>query len=325
MKHDYGDASRAYSYEYSSYYASLLEMGHEVILFDFMGELRQHGKNEMNQMLIEVAAKLKPQVTIFHLYTDQFLTETISALKKHTTTLSIFHDDTWRKEYFLQWAPLFDFSTTPDTFSLRKYKTLGMRNVLLFPYGCSQARYKKLNLQKEIDVSFVGRWHPYRQWLIKRLEKAGIKVKAFGPGWQGGMIDHDEMIRVFNQSKINLNLSNSASWDIRYLISSPRAILDRVRSKKNVEQLKARHFEINSCGGFQLSYYVTGLEQHYLIGDEIAVYDDADDLIEKALFYLKNEDVRDTIADSGYRRTVADHAFKKRFAEIFSAMGLNND
>lgn len=324
MQYDYGNSSGGHSYEYANYYTSLAQMGHEVVLFDYMSQIQKHGKQRMNAMLLEMAREIRPNLAIFHLYTDQFDVETIEHLRSHTITLSIFHDDTWREKYTIFWAAHFDFFTTPDSFSLRKYHALGLNQVLFFPYGCNEILYRKMDLPKVHDVSFVGRWHPYRQWLVNRIKKAGISIEARGPGWKGGMVDHDEMVKLFNQSKINLNLSNSASWDARYLCTSPSALIDRVRSRKVIEQLKARHFEINGCGGFQLSYYVAGLEKLYLIGEEIAIYGAPEDLIEKIRYYLQNEDIRESIAGAGYKRTLSEHTFSNRFTELFDSMGLKS-
>jgi spore maturation protein CgeB len=130
------------------------------------------------------------------------------------------------------------------------------------------------------------------------------------------------MVALFNESRVNLNMSNSASWDARYLVSSPRALLNRMRSPKTVEQLKARHFEINGCGAFQLSYYVEGLERHYEIGREVAVYLDPDDLVQKVALYLADEVLRKSIAEAGHTRTVTDHTFEVRFRHVFGRMGL---
>ena len=324
MQHDYGDPSKGHSYEYTNYHSSLVLMGHDVVLFDFMSELHRHGKNKMNEKLVSLVKEIQPDLAMFHLYTDQFDVGTIRELQNHTITLSIFHDDAWREEYANYWAPHFNCFTTPDSFSLRKYLALGLEGVLFFPYGCNESLYQRMDVAKEYDVSFVGRWHPYRQWLVNRIRKAGLSINARGPGWTGGMVDHDEMVRIFNQSRINLNFSNSASWDVRYLCSSPRALIDRLRSKKVTEQLKGRHFEINGCGGFQLSYYVEGLEKLYSIGDEIATYGSPEDMVEKIWFYLKHEDVREAVAASGYQRTLLEHTFSRRFADLFSAMGLKN-
>jgi spore maturation protein CgeB len=324
MKHDYGNPKGGYSYEYINYFQSLIQMGHEVILFDFMSLTIAHGKNKMNQLLLDEVLFVKPDVAIFHLYTDQFDTDTINKLRKLTKTLSIFHDDTWRIDFTNYWVKYFDYSTTPDYFSYLDCQLNGFSNILFFPYGFSQITYARLNLKKKYDVSFIGRWHPYRQWIINHIRKAGISVNAVGPGWNSGMLDHNQMVALICQSKINLNISNSSSWDIRYLLTSFRGLLNNFRSKKTVEQIKGRHFEINGCGGFQLTNYVGGLENHYLIGHEIAVYGSPEDLIDKIKFYLKHDAIRDVIAKTGYLRTISDHTFARRFQEIFKLMGLEN-
>ena len=131
------------------------------------------------------------------------------------------------------------------------------------------------------------------------------------------------MVQIFNESKINLNFSNSTSWDIRYLLSSPRALLNSLRSPKTIEQIKARHFEISSCGAFQLSYYVEGLERQYVIGEEIAIYLDQEDLIQKVKFYLNNDSLREKIAERAYHRSLRQHTFERRFNEVFQRMGLH--
>ena len=135
------------------------------------------------------------------------------------------------------------------------------------------------------------------------------------------------MIQVFNQSKINLNLSNCVSWDLRYLASSPRAVRNTLasvlkRDRKTLEQVKGRHFEINACGSFQLSYYVEGLERCYQIGEEIAIYASPGELVEKIRHYLKYQNERETIAQRGYRRTLTEHTMEKRLAAIFEAVRL---
>lgn len=216
----------------------------------------------------------------------------------------------------------FDFFTTPDYFGERKYELLGFKNSIHFPFGCNENIYHKINIEKEYDLSFVGAWHPHREWLINRLKKCGFSVKVAGYGWPGGTVDHQEMVKIFNKSCINLNLSNSINWDVRYLTSSLRGIVNTFRSPKNSEQIKARHFEINGCGGFQLTYYVEGLEKYYEIGKELDVYLNADDLEKKVSFYLRNQDLIEEISSAGLNRTLRDHLFKDRFNNLFAKMGL---
>lgn len=324
MQYDYGEPSRGYSYEYFNFFLSLKALGHDVTLFDYMGELKALGKRGMNHKLLRIVTQVRPDVAMFSLYTDQFEPETVEQLRQQTRTLCFFHDDTWRVEFSRFWARHFDFFTTPDVYGVKKYEELGLPNAINFPFGCNETLYRKMDVEKKYDVSFVGAWHPYREWLIKRLRSEGVTVHAVGYRWPGGIVAHEEMVTIFNQSRINLNISNSASWDARYLASSPRALLNRIRSPKSVEQIKARHFEINGCGAFQLSYYVEGLERHYTIGDEIGVYLDPDDLLNKVRYYLANNAQRERVAAAGYQRTLAEHTFRSRFEHVFARMGLTH-
>lgn len=322
MLHTYGDPRREFSFEYFNFYQVLAEMGHEVELFDYMGELRAHGKGGMNRKLLEMVRRWCPAVVVFSLYTDQFEPGTISALREHTKTFCFFHDDTWRVEYSRFWARHFDFFSTPDMHGEIKYREIGLSQAIYFPFGCNEKISRKLDVPKRHDVSFVGGWHPWRQWLIDRIRKAGIKVEVAGYRWPNGEVNQEGMVRLFNESRINLNLSNSASWDVRYLMSSPRAVLNRIRSEKNIEQMKARIFEVSGCGAFQLSYFVEGLANCYEIDREIAVYADADDLIDKIRFYLAHDELCETMAAAAYERTLCEHTFKQRFQGVFQRMGL---
>jgi spore maturation protein CgeB len=322
MLHTYGDPKREYSFEYFNFYQVLGQMGYEVELFDYMTEMQVLGKSGMNQKMLARVREWQPTATVFSLYTDQFEAETINALRSHTKTFCFFHDDTWRVEYSRYWAQHFDYFSTPDLHGETKYREIGLSNAIYFPFGCNEEIFRKLEVPKKYDVSFVGGWHPYREWLIEQIRKAGVSVEVVGYRWPKGEIDQEGMVRLFNESRINLNLSNSASWDLRYLASSPRAFINRLRSKKNIEQMKARIFEVNGCGTFQLSYYVEGLANCYDIDREIGVYTDMDDLLEKVKFYLTHEALRESIASAAHKRTVNDHSYVQRFQTVFQRMGL---
>lgn len=323
MEYDYGQPERGRSYEYFNFLGSL-KAQHDVVLFDYMQEIQVSGKATMNRRLVDTARDGKFDVAVFSLYTDQLEHAAVDEVRRNTKTLCFFHDDTWRRDFVLEWAPHFDFFSSSDPECKNKYTRAGLPHVIHFPFGANERLYRPLGLSKCHDVSFVGGWHPARDWLISRVRKAGINVAVAGHGWPNGIIEHEQMVRMFNETRINLNLSNSRSWDIRMLSAIPIQGLRQLRSAKTSEQIKARHFEINSCGAFQLSYYVDGLELAYAPGKEIGVYLDPDDLIEKIRYYLADADLRECIATSGLARTLAEHTFQKRFDRVFCEMGLSD-
>lgn len=329
-----GIKSRGFSYEYYNLFQSLERVVNPVIVFDFMEVLRQRGREQMNQNLLETVKHERPDVTIVVPYTDQFLPEVIDEIKSHTITLAYFFDDMWRIEYARFWAGHFTFITTSDVNGVQKFREAGYDNVIYSPFACNHRIFVKKDLPKKYDVSFVGQYHPHRAWYLRQLKRAGIVAQVWGAGWGTERLNQDDMVNVFNQSRINLNLSNCVSWDMRYLLTLDRPVKETLRAWRGAyrglrypdskvrEQVKGRHFEINACGNFQLSYYVEGLERYYRIGDEIALYASPEELAEKVCYYLKHEDEREVVAQRGYERTLREHTMEQRFRELFERIGL---
>ena len=180
------------------------------------------------------------------------------------------------------------------------------------PFGFNSELFIKKNLPFKYDVSFVGGYSAYRKWLLDRLKSEGIRVEVFGRNWGKGVqwLSYPEMVDVFNQSRINLNLSNGVYNGAGYLLwalKSPKALKNIIRTKKDREQVKGRHFEINACGGFQISYFVPGLNDVYQIEKEIVCFDNPSTLTELINFYLRNENARQEIAENGYKRSQIQH------------------
>jgi spore maturation protein CgeB len=322
MQFDYGDSRRAESYEYNHFLPSLKRLTEHVDFFDYMQLQKDLGTAQMNLKLLNLVKENDYTVAIISLYTDQLHPDTIQELRKYTTTLCFFHDDTWRREFVREWAPRFDWFTSSDAMCKSKYAAMGLTHVIYFPFGVNEQVYKPHGLEFIHDVSFVGQWHPHRAWMIQQIKRAGIAVYARGHGWPEGALPVEEVARVFSQSRINLNLSNCSSWDARYLLSSVRAIKDTLRSKKVYEQIKGRHFEIPACGGLQLSYYVDGLDACYQPGKQILFYSGVEDLIDKIGFYLKDPDQCSAIRSQAYHHTLEKHTYAQRFKETFTQMRL---
>jgi len=322
MKYDYGDPKRGLSYEWNHFYLGLENYVDTVQFFDFYSQYEDLGQEGMQSALAEMITLEKPDITIFSLYTNQFSSQFIRCLQGLTKTLCFFHDDGWRKEFAAKWAPCFDAFTTTDPAGVRKYSRVGLGHAVFVPFGVNESLFcPDSTVEKNIDISFVGAWHPYREWLISRLQQKGFDVEVYGYRWPNGMLTEGEMVNVFQRSKISINMTNCPSWDIRYLFSSPRALLNRVRSPKTYEQIKGRHFEIPACGSLQLSYYVDGLEKVFELGEEIVIYQTPEDLEEKVFRYLNDDEELARVTHNGLNRVSNDHAYGQRFMQVFKSLG----
>lgn len=336
QKYDYGDSDRGLSFEYENFYSTLIGMGHEVEYFDFYSKANEIGRDKMNNELEKMIYDKKPELLFCCLFNDELDKEMILGITKNTNTVTYnwFFDDQWRFDNFSRyWAPAFNWVSTTDPVSVEKYKQLGYKNVIKIQYGFNNFVYKKYDLPKIYDVAFVGQLHGTRKNFINWLLKKGINVETFGFGTRNGHIDQEQMIKIFNQSKINLcfmNLARDPNWKgflkIFFKKDNNKIVFDfgnivsnfKFFLSKQLLQVKARNFEIPGAGGFILTNYSSELSNFFDTGNEIAVFKNKRDLLKKIRYYLANDKEREDIAIRGYRRSIKNHTYEKRFNDIFN-------
>ena len=294
---------------------SFEELGHIVECFfydDYLSNTVQ-----LQEDLKKFADEVSPDVIFFSLFLDQFEVNTLEYLKDRYTTINWFGDDQWRFENFTsKYALHFTYCVTTDKYSVPKYKKLGQNNIIYSQWAAINTHKVPEFKGYKYDVSFVGGFHPYRKWFIETLQKRGIEVVAFGNGWENGALSAEEMNELFVSSKINLNIGNSNSFDIRYLTSHWKALPLLFKSKKNASQIKARNFEIPYFNGFQLTDYTPSIENYFNLGKEIVCYSDVDEAELLIRYYLENEEERENIKDDAHNRALNEHGYINRLRDV---------
>ncbi len=358
-KYDYGKPEQGYSFEHHNFYDFFERSGHSIVYFDTLSLLEELGKEAMNRRLLETAKAGQADIMFTVLFTDELDQAVVRRISEETNTVTLnwFCDDHWRFDnYSRHWAPCFNWVVTTAKSAVPKYVRLPYPHAIKSQWGCNHLLYQKLDLPMEYDVSFVGQPHGNRRDVIRVLQNNGIKVHTFGAGWRSGRVSQDMMIRIFNQSRINLNLSNasvSSDGDAPRLnphLERVRRTLDHVPfggqvkklgaallalapAKSSVEsvnainyfeQIKGRNFEVPGCGGFMLTGKADDLENYYQFGKEIVCFEDIHDLIDKIRYYLAHEEERAAIARAGYERTLREHTYTHRFEAIFKEMNLTH-
>ncbi|MEK7631995.1 MAG: glycosyltransferase [Patescibacteria group bacterium] len=318
LKDDYGKPERGPGGEYIYFYSALETLCQTVQLFDVGPFLKQ--PDLLREKLLKAIDEFKPDLVFFSIFLDECTPELLDTIRARTKTANWFPDDQWRFNiYSKHYGKHFSTVITTDPYVLKKYTNTGCSDVLLSQFAIKvPIQAPTTPITYKYDVSFIGVATTYRTWLISELRKRGIEVSTFGTGWPNGRVPYEKMPETFCQTKINLNISNSKNYDIRYVLSSIHNFQDFRRTKKNKEQIKGRHFEICGGYGFQLTNYVEFLEDYFTIGKEIAVYNTIDDMTEKIKFYLENEDLRETIVRQGYERVAKDHTYVQRFKDILN-------
>ena len=296
--------NRGLGFEENNFLNSLVDMGHHIIRLNYPKD----GKSGrvISEMMLDCVTRYSPDLLFTVLGRNELSKKAVEEIstKTDTITLNWFCDDHWRFESFSKyWAPVFNWVVTTAKSALPKYEEIGYRNVIYAQWACNHFLYRRLDYPRIHNVTFVGQAHGNRRQIIEELRRNGVDVKTWGKGWKNGRLSQVGMIKVFNQSKINLNLSAA--------------------SVGGVDQIKGRDFEIPGCGGL----IITGaprdeISQYYDIGKEIVHYESTQDLIDKIKYYLSHDDEREAIAEAGYIKTLNEHTYERRFNDIFRKIGL---
>jgi len=308
MAYDYGDMQRGYSFEYRNFQLPLesycRKQDWAFATYDFVVRGNALGIDAMSEELYETVRKEEPDAifaVLFDFGKDPHLSVFARIRALGIPLIHWFCDDHWRFEkYSSLVAPHFDYVCTTAGSALEKYAKAGLGNrVIKTQWACNHEMYKPYAVARDIPMSFVGQPHGDRIEVISRLQKAGVRVDVFGFGWKDRpRVPFHQMVRLFSRSRINLNLSNSST-----LIG---------------QQIKGRNFEVPGCGGFLLTSNADNLDAYFKPGEEIAVFASQEELIEKAKYYAAHPEEAERIARRGYERTIAEHTWHHRFAEIFS-------
>lgn len=336
LKHDYMRPEQGFSLEHYNFYNTLKNMDNiEVIYFPY-DRMLEVGRDQMNSELRELVRKENPDILFAVMFTNELKKEILKDITDNTNTKTIawFSDDQWRFDnYSKEYAGYFNLITTTDLESVEKYRKAGQKNVIKTQWACNQFLYKPVEVEEVYDSTFIGQPHGKRKQFINEVRKSGIKVDCWGKGWLNGRVSQEDMIKLFSQSKINLNfIKVSKSFSIRaflavFLRKKDGKImfhkLQHIPSNfKNMvfpnDQIKARNFEIPGCKTFFLTEYAEGIEEYYDIDKEIVCFKNIKELIEKIKYYLNHKEEREQIALAGYKRTLKDHTYEQRFSEIFN-------
>ena len=73
-----------------------------------------------------------------------------------------------------------------------------------------------------------------------------------------------------------------------------------------------RVFDVLACGGFLLAEYSKGLEDLFILDEELVCYRTMDELIQKVDYYTKNPHLTKQIAERGRERVLRDHTIAAR-------------
>ena len=204
-----------------------------------------------------------------------------------------------QSKQYLQCVPLYDYIITNKSYIIDDMKKLGAKNVIFVNNSYSEDFHSPYDLSEferiELggDVGFVGMWEKERCESILYLVDHGIKVKVFG----------DAKWDKYKEYSPNLTIMGHLLKGEDYCKSlhAFRISLCFLR-KINFDKQTTRSVEIPACGGFMLAERTDEHLMMFTEDKEASYFSSNEELLEKCLYYLKNEDIRKEIAISGRKR-----------------------
>jgi len=211
------------SLNFRSFYKTFIELGYNTDFVCFESD----SKVNIDLELEEKALEFKPDIIFFVLQRNQISKQILKKLKNKFFLINFFGDDDWKFESFSKkYAKYFNLPLTNSLLEIERYSEIGIYNAYHFQWaGNPPKNLQSKNFKYEYDVSFIGSYSPYREWVIKSIKQRGIDVTCFGLGWGTRILSENEYEEIIQKSKINLNLSNSLSYDVRFLLKNPKSII----------------------------------------------------------------------------------------------------
>jgi spore maturation protein CgeB len=302
-KYTNGHKELGLNYEYYHLFGALKDVAEECEFFDSFSTEKEATREEINESMLKEVDRYRPDLVVFapcRFELDRKVARKISE-ESGAATMAFFFDDAFRFDRFSRdWGASVHVIASQDDDALKKWSRLGHIHHYKVPFGYNEKIFRPGAGKMQHDVSFVGvSSHPGRRQAVEFLEGKGINVDCFGSGWpKSRFVSLEEMVEIFQTSRINLNFSTAAAAWAR-------------------PQVKGRVFEVTGCGGFLLTEYVKGLEDVFEIGKEIDVFRNKDELAEKVEYYLKHEEERARMAKAGLARAQKEHTYQKRFLWLF--------
>lgn len=247
--------------------------------------------------------------------------ETLAELRRNgVITVLWFVEDYNRFKTWEALAPYYDFIFTIQRGEcIEAIKEAGCPEVHYLPTAFDPCVHMPLKLSAEemarwgSPISFVGAGYHNRQQSFASF--ANMPFKIWGTEWpeckpfdrlvqEGGRrLTPEEYIKIFNATKVNINLHSSTERD---------------GVDPYGDFINPRTFELAGCGAFQLVDSRTLLPEAFTSNEDIVTFDTIPELKEKAEYFLEHEEERLAFAARSRETALKKHTYTHRLQEMLS-------
>lgn len=273
--------------------------GWNVYEFNYRTIASEYSIPMMNHMLRQ-NVKNNQYDLVFLCKANILSSDTVHFCSQHTTTWLWFMDpiETARSCYTVNLVREAHFASATYSDTVELFKTVNENSFHIFD-GADQNIYKPLNLDKDIDIAFIGNYNERRDRFISNIREH-FKVSIFGANWNSNHPDNhssiygNEFIEICSRSKIMLNFP----------------------SFEGQSGFSVRIFNVMASGTFILSESLKDLFLPFKIGKHLDTFSDEKECLEKIDYYLNHNKIRETIAKTGREHVLKHYLWKNTIHHI---------
>ena len=312
--------------------------------------------NDRNKIFIEQIRQFDPDVLwIDNLsVTDVTFLQDIRRTVKSVKLILCFHCSPFGPK-ILERLPFIDFTVT-CTPGLKIYlESIGYRSYFVY-HGFDSSILTKTGYANQLvseDIVFSGSlatglgFHRERIQLIENILKAGLNIslyvntekqyrikakqilnlinRSFKTAGFEKFLDYfpilhygDEKVKNYPELILQKKLDPVYGTEMYNLFANSKIVLNNHLGATGNYAGNMRLFEVTGVGSCLLTDNKINITDLFIPGNEIIVYDNINDCIEKVKWLLENDYKRKKIALDGQKRTLSDHTVEKRCWQIRS-------
>lgn len=190
-----------------------------------------------------------------------------------------------------------------------KFRSMGIKSEYL--RWCSDHRIPKVIGKKirKYNVSYVGGFTPHHSNGNSVFEKVAEKIKVDFWGYGESFL----MPGSFIKRNFHGNAWGRKMYEI---FASSKIVINRHINISEGYANNMRMFDATIMGALLITDHKKNMNEFFEVGREVVTYKNADDLIKKINYYIKNPLELNKIALAGQKRTLKSHTYKSRMKEL---------
>lgn len=283
--------------------------------------LRNRWLQRRDERLLRRARNFRPDLTLI-LWGRSFSPSFLKTLKETTRTplVTWWLDNPFDHRVHGQ-LETYDWRFVFDRTYVEQLRSEGLAQTRFLPCACDETVYRPVALtprqqrRYRSDIALVAWFYPERAEIVRMLH--GMDLKIWGREWRS-----PEARRSLNGTAAGALQPEGfyPDWKTCLIYNACKVGLNIHADQTRRGGLNARAFELLSCGAFELTDRVPGMEELLEPDREVATYRSAGEAREKASYYLRHPEEARRMAGEGRRRVLNQHTYFHRMRSLLGTV-----